>query len=102
MTKMRTLRDYLNERLKEPAEAAAYLAEAFEDYKEHGNMEFLLLSLRSVAEAQGGVATLAKNAHMSRQSVHKILSAQGNPTLASLNPLLHGLGVRLAIVPLES
>lgn len=55
-----------------------------------------MLALRNVAEAQGGVAQLAKNAKSNRESLYKMLSEQGNPELKSLDLLLHALGFQLA------
>jgi probable addiction module antidote protein len=56
------------------------------------------LALRNVAEAQGGVAQLAKKSKLNRESLYKILSERGNPEFRSLDALLHALGFRLAVI----
>jgi probable addiction module antidote protein len=57
-----------------------------------------LLALKNVLEAQGGDMTaVAKEAQLTRQSLHKILSKKGNPRLTSLRSVLHVLGYDLAI-----
>lgn len=48
--------DWLIERLKNRKEAAAYLEAAIED----GDQAVLMLALRHVAQAQGGVAEIAR------------------------------------------
>lgn len=100
MTTYRSFHEYNIEQLRNPRDAKLYLKVALEDFEEDGDVEALMLVLRDVAEAQGGVGELAKKIGRPRQSVYKMLSAKGNPTISSLNPILHGLGFRLSIVPL--
>lgn len=40
--------------------AQAYLEAAFESYEQDGNIDALLLAMRDVAKAQGGLSELAK------------------------------------------
>jgi len=56
-----------------------------------------LLVLRNVAEAQGGVASLAAKTKLNHDSLYRMLSERGNPELRSLDTLLHALGFRLAV-----
>ena len=79
--------------LSDPREAAEYLNAALED----GDPEALLLALRNVAAAQGGIAHLAEKAKLNRESLYRMLSDRGNPELRSLDALLHALGFRLSI-----
>jgi probable addiction module antidote protein len=78
--------------LQDPAEAAAYLTAALEE----GDSAVFLLALRDVAEAKG-LSTLATQAHLNRENLHRMLSAQGNPQFESLTALLDALDLRLAI-----
>jgi probable addiction module antidote protein len=95
---LRNYRDVLIEELRNnPEEAKSYLEVALDEYEEDGNSEAFLLALRTVAEAQGGIAVLAKKIDMSRQSLYKALSAQGNPRLNTIDSILHGLGFRFAL-----
>lgn len=86
---------WLIERLKEPAEAAAYLDAVIAE----GDQAALMLALRQIAAAQGGVATIARKAHLTREATYKILSKSGNPELRSLTAVLKAAGLRLAIRP---
>ncbi len=93
MKKRKAYQPDLVESLRDAREAEEYLNAALEE----GDPELFLLALRNVAEAQGGVAQLAKKAKLNRESLYKILSERGNPELKSLDALLHALGFRLAV-----
>ncbi len=54
--------EWLIKSLQNKDEAAVYLQVAFEEFQKDGDLEALLLALRYVAEAQGGLATCKKNA----------------------------------------
>lgn len=88
--------DWLLERLKDPSEAAAYLEAVIEE----GNQDALMLALRQVAMAQGGVASLARRAKVTREAAYRMLSATGNPELRSLNAILGAAGLRLSVKPI--
>ena len=83
--------------LEDPSEAAAYLEAAIED----GNAAVLMLALRQVAQAQGGVARIARKAKLTREATYRMLSKSGNPELRSLRALLKATGLRLAVKPIE-
>jgi probable addiction module antidote protein len=93
MVKTTTYQKDLVEALKDPCEAAAYLNAAIEE----GDREVFLLALRNVAEANGGMSTVAEKANLSRESLYRMLSKRGNPEIKSLFTLLHTMGLRLAI-----
>ncbi len=94
MVRSRPYKEGLLERLKDPQEAAAYLDAALED----GDTEVFLLALRDVAEARlGGMTTLAQQTGLNRETLYRTLSEKGNPELASLDKLLHAVGLRLAV-----
>jgi probable addiction module antidote protein len=88
--------DSLIESLKNRKEAAAYLEAAIED----GDQAVLMLALRHVAQAQGGVAEIARRAKLTREATYKMLSKVGNPALSSLTAVLAATGLRLAVKPL--
>ena len=89
---------WLIERLKDPAEAAVYLEAAIEE----GDQGVLMLALRHVAQAQGGVARIARKSRLTREATYRMLSKGGNPELKSLTALLGAAGLRLSVKPLES
>lgn len=91
--------DELIESLKNPTEADLYLELAMEEYYEDGNVEALLLALRNIAEAKGGMGQLAKHTNLNRQNLYQVLSKKGNPTLDTFELILKSLGYRLAIKP---
>lgn len=89
--------EWLINSLKDKKEAAAYLQIALEEYQKDNNTEALLLALRYVTEAQGGMSLLSRKTHLNRESLYKTLSSRGNPKLQTLGILLKGLGFQLAI-----
>jgi len=87
--------NWLVESLKDPKEAAAYVEAAIED----GDQAVLMLALRRVAHAQGGVAKIARKAKLTREATYRMLSKAGNPELRSLTAVLAATGLRLAVKP---
>lgn len=85
--------DYLIRSLKNPKRAAAYLNAALEDE----DPRVFLLALRYVAEARGGMGAAAAKSSLNRESLYRMLSKKGNPSLQSLGALLSSLGFRLAV-----
>jgi len=88
---------WLIEQLSDPAEAAAYLEAVLED----GDQAAIMLALRQVAQAQGGVARVARKAHLTREATYKMLSKSGNPELRSLSAVLKATGLRISVKPIE-
>ncbi len=88
---------WLTGQLKDPAEAAAYLEAVLED----GDQAAIMLALRQVAQAQGGLAMIARKAHLTREATYKMLSKAGNPELRSLSAVLKATGLRISVKPIE-
>lgn len=86
---------WLVDRLKDPAEAAAYLEAAIED----GDQAVLMLALRHVAQALGGVAAIARRSNLAREATYRMLSESGNPELRSFIAVLAAAGLRMSITP---
>lgn len=93
--------DLLIEKLKDPEEAKIYLEVAIEEFEEDGDKEHFLVALRNVTEAQGGIGALAKRANINREHLYRVLSKNGNPRLDKIGAILHGLGFRLSVEPLQ-
>jgi probable addiction module antidote protein len=74
--------------------AAEYLRAALEESDEP---RVLLVALRHVAEARGGMARVAKAAGIERESLYKALSNRGNPRLSTLLAVTQALGLRLSV-----
>ena len=60
-----------------------------------------LLALRDVADARGGIRSLSRDAHLNRESLYRMLSKSGNPSLDSLAAVLSACGLRLAVQSTE-
>jgi probable addiction module antidote protein len=97
MTNTVDFKEYLIESLKDEQTAKAYITAALEDYEDDNNMEDFLIALKDVAAARGGIATLAKKTHLSRESLYRTLSEKGNPRLGTLVTILRELGLRLTV-----
>jgi probable addiction module antidote protein len=78
----------------DPEFAAEYLRAALGDGDEPGT---LLIALRRVAEARGGIAKIAKAAGVERESLYRALSARGNPRLSTLAAVAKAVGLRLTV-----
>ena len=77
-----------------PEFAAEYLRAALEDEDEP---RVLLVALRRVADARGGIAKIAKAAGVERESLYRALSAQGNPRLSTLVAVTKAMGLKLTV-----
>lgn len=88
---------WLGERLRDPAEALAYLNEALRDE----DPRVFLLAMRDVAQAAPGIGKLAEQSGLNRESLYRLLSRQGNPSLQTLSALLQSLRLRMWLGPAE-
>jgi probable addiction module antidote protein len=82
--------------LKNPKNAAAYLGAAIQDWDQPA----LMVALRHVAQARGGVAQLARKSKLSREAMYRMLSKSGNPELRSLMAMLRAAGLQLSVRPI--
>jgi probable addiction module antidote protein len=89
--------DYIVKTMKDPAEAAAYIEAAIE----LDDPAALLMALRHVAKAHG-MAEVARRADVGDKTLFKALSANGNPTLATVHKVLAAVGLRLSVEPLRA
>lgn len=72
----------------------AYLEEAMET----SDPAFIAHALGQVARARG-MAEIAKEAGLSRESLYKALSAGGNPEFGTVLKVMHALGLKLSVGP---
>jgi probable addiction module antidote protein len=82
---------------KDPEFAAEYLNSVLED----GDQEELMLALRRMAKAFGGVQELAGKANLNANTLYRTLSPKGNPELKSLRAVLRAMGMQLIVRPLR-
>ncbi len=66
-----------------------------------GDQAAVMLALRQIAQAQGGMAEIARKAKLTREATYRILSKRGNPELKSLTALLRAAGLRLSVKPVD-
>ena len=84
----------ISELRADPEFAAEYLKAAIEDSEEP---KVLLIALRQIAEARGGIAKVAKSAGVERESLYRALSAHGNPRLSTLSAVARAVGLKLTV-----
>lgn len=87
----------LYEDLQDPEEAQAYLEAGFEGYEEDGDMATLLLIVRDIINATGGIDQLAQKTGIDRQSLTATLDGDATPSLEFLLKILSGLGFRIRL-----
>lgn len=98
MMKDRTHDEGMAELFREdPAFATQYLNNVLEE----GEQADLLVALRQMAQAFGGVPVIAEKAHLNATQLYRTLSAEGNPELRSLTAVLKAMGMRLAVQPIH-
>ncbi len=54
-----------------------------------------MYALRAIAAARGGVASMAEATGLSRETLYRTLSRDGNPRLSTLLAIADAAGVRL-------
>jgi len=79
---------------KNRAFAVEYLKAALVDTQEP---KVLLVALRHVADARGGIASVAKAAGIERESLYRALSPRGNPRLSTLFAVTKAMGLTLTV-----
>jgi len=87
--------DSLTAALTNPDEAAAYL----DAVMELEDPAALVVALRQVAKAHG-MAEVTRRADVGDKTLFRSLGESGNPTLATLQKVLHAVGLRLSVQPL--
>lgn len=79
----------------------AYAVELLNSILEDGDQGELLIALRQMAQAFGGVSKVAERAQLNSTHMYRALSAKGNPEIRSLSAILRTMGLRLAVQPIE-
>jgi probable addiction module antidote protein len=89
----------MQELQNDPEFAAAYLQAALEEMDEPEGYAAAMLALRDIAQARGGLATVAGIAGIQRESLYRALSPKGNPTLKTLQAIFKAVGMRMTVEP---
>lgn len=90
--KARATRYDVAEHLRTPAEMAAYLDAWLEEAPDDG--AGIARALGDIARAKG-MALVARDTGLSRESLYRALSKSGNPSLSTVLKVAKSLGVRL-------
>ena len=80
--------------LKTGTEIAHYLEAVFED----GDAALIAHALGVIARSEG-MTEVAKATGLTRASLYKALSAEGNPEFATVLKVIQALGLKLTIAP---
>lgn len=75
----------------------ALALETINQILEDGDQAELLIVLRQLAQAFGGVQAVAEQAQLNPTQLYRTLSPKGNPALSSLTAILKAMGLRLAV-----
>ncbi len=78
-------------------EDPGYAVQLLNNILEEGDQSELLITLRQMTKAFGGVQTVADTAKLSPTQLYRTLSPNGNPVLSSLSAILKAMGLRLAV-----
>jgi probable addiction module antidote protein len=84
---------------EDPEFAVEYLRAALEESEEP---KALLIALRHLADAKGGVAKVAKLAGIERESLYRALSLRGNPRLSTLMAVVNAMDLKLSVEAVRS
>ncbi len=88
---------WLHTKLQDKEVARAHLQVALDAYQNDQDKKALLLALKDVAEAQGGIGWLAKETHLNREHLYYLLSGKGNPRLDTLSLIFKAFGFHLNV-----
>src|SRR5512147_528291 len=92
MPKTATSRYDVSEHLRTPEEMAAYLEAYLEEA--NGDAAFITKALGDIARAKG-MAQVARDAGLSRESLSKALSGERSPGFDTILKVVHALGLKL-------
>lgn len=96
MSKTTTTRYDVAEHLRTAAEMAAYLEASIEEA--HGDAAFIAKALGDIARAKG-MAQVARDAGLSRESLYKALSGERTPAFDTVLKVMTALGLELHAEP---
>jgi len=91
MARTKTTR-YVAEHLRTPEEMAAYLEACLEEAE--GDAAFVAKALGNIAKAKG-MAQVARDAGLSRESLYKALSGDRSPGFDTILKVVDALGIKL-------
>ena len=85
---------------KDPDFARQVINTILED--ENGDQGELLIVLRHMTKAFGGVQAVAEQAKLNPTQLYRTLSPEGNPALSSFSAIIKAMGMRLSVQALST
>ena len=83
---------------EDPEFAVEYLKTSIEEATDEIGQQALLMALKRIAEALG-IQKVAKMAGIPRQSLYRVLSADGNPRMDTLLAIIRAVGLEMTFRP---
>jgi len=93
---LKTTRWDVQDALQTPEDCAIYIEAAIEEAGD--DPAFIAAVLGDVARSRG-MAQTARDAGMTREGLYKALSADGNPSFATVLKVLGAMGLRVHVAP---
>ena len=78
-----------------------YAVQILNSILQDGDQNELLITLRQMTKAFGGVQMVAEAVNLSATQLYRTLSLNGNPVLSNLSAILKTMGLRLAVQPVR-
>ncbi len=91
--KFRSFEELLGEYLENPEFAMSFLNQALADE----DVEAFKLSLKDIIRVHGKISHLAKQAHLSRGTLYKLMQGKGQTEIGTVLKLIHALGYELTV-----
>jgi probable addiction module antidote protein len=95
--KLRDISETFESDLQNPEFMIGYLELALNE-----GLPTFLIALREVIQANGGMSTIAEKTDLGRESLYKTLSESGNPQFATIDKILHSLGLKFTITTCQN
>jgi probable addiction module antidote protein len=84
----------VSDHLRSPEEMAAYLDAWFDEFPE--DVSGIARAVGDIARAKG-MTKVAKDAGLSRESLYRALSREGNPSLSTILKVLAAVGLKVSV-----
>lgn len=102
MRKLRSHKEQLVERLKDPEYASAYLKACLDESFETNDIGVFQLAVRNVVEAHGGMTEISSKIEVNRESFYKSLSEKGNAKFFTLANTIKACGLEMDFHPIQA
>lgn len=77
-----------------------YAAQLLNAVLKDGDQAELMITMRQMAQACGGVQAVAAKANLNTTQTYRVLSEDGNPLLSTFSGLLKAMGLQINVQPL--